>query len=138
MALDGPQAAVAAVLSRGHTIDRLNSSELQEIVKQIESLNSKLQDENNAIEPATKKPKQGSEQLSDKKEDDEGKEQENKPEDKNNEGEANKAEAVKADPKAESKEQRKKRLHARFMRFSRSLVSHVLIMFMSNMQLCKD
>ena len=72
MALDGPQAAVAAVLSRGHTIDRLNSSGLQEIVKQIESL--KLQDENNAIEPATKKPKQGSEQLSDKKEDDEGKE----------------------------------------------------------------
>ena len=99
---------VAAILQRGHTVDRLTEAELQEVAENI----SALQKQRAATAPAASS-KEG--------------EYAKKPEASQD---TNAAPAEKDAEEKESKAARKKRLHARNMRYYRSFLSSSLATFM--------
>ena len=123
-------AAVANLLSRGHTIDRLSSEDLAEIVKHIEQVRAEKQetpikqafsgDPAAALSSASPGKRKNAGSPASKRSDG----QEDKEENKKNKKDDSKTEnECKPEVSEEQKKQLKKRLHARYMRFSRSLVS---------------
>ena len=132
---------VQSLLSRGHTIDRLTDDQLAEIVRQVDEVKrerSKLTAEQPAAKKTTADESKDQEPPAKKTRADESKDHSQEPpakkakadESKDASHAESKPEAAPSgshgDPPQETKDERKKRLHARYMRFSRSLVSHVL------------
>ena len=126
-------AAVANLLSRGHTIDRLSSEDLAEIVKHIDQVRAEKTTPmkpspgdpaaaSNSASPGKNKRKTPS--ASKRSDDDQADKEEKKiktnHEAKTDEDASKPHEVADEDQK---KKELKKRLHARYMRFSRSLVS---------------
>ena len=134
-------ARMQSLLQRGHTVDRLSEEDLQEVVRQIDALKAKRNQtdpsqeaasapgHNSKADPpaspkhgsARKTPKSGKKRKSPKKSPE-------KAEDKDEKDASTSTgqQQASSSAKDESKQQRKKRLHARYMRFSRSLVSSSL------------
>ena len=103
---------VNAILKRGHTVDRLSEAELQEVVQSIEAL-QKTRSAARAPEACGKGPEEAKAGQAPKPSED---------------PKAGEAPAPAEAPKAgegsnETKAQRKKRLHARNMRYYRSFLS---------------
>ncbi|CAE7248703.1 unnamed protein product [Symbiodinium sp. KB8] len=99
---------VKSILQRGHTVDQLSLDELKSIVKHVDAKQQKK-----AAEEASPKPAEAASKESGLKNDDESKLQEVAKEENGQE----------CEEKVETKEQRRKRLHARNMRFYRSFES---------------
>ena len=113
--------AVASLLSRGHTVDRLTDEQLLEIVQRVDEAKRERNQTTDDEKPAAKKAKAGDHEVNEKEPSAKKAESKDAPEAKTNEEKD-------APPGVQGKtrEERRKRLHARYMRFARSLVSHVL------------
>ena len=127
------------LLQRGHTIDRLSPDDLQKVVAMIDQLHaSKPQPSSQPSEPTQDAPSSGTPKRKPSSPKSSKKSSSKKPKlhadatAGSNEVAGDKlievpkettVETKEADTKPETKQERKKRLHARYMRFSRSLVS---------------
>ena len=127
-----------SILQRGHTVDQLQDWELQEVVASIDRMQKERKNSAEASNPAGKEQAAADAQSSGKenKEISKTESEWNKKEEKEKSAEQLAAEALQKqqeqpDParastgKPESKDDRRKRLHARNMRYYRSLSSHL-------------
>ena len=122
-------AKVHALLQRGHTVDRLSDEQLQDVVAQIDSLKKSRQQQQQPAQPSPAELPAGKSPKSSKSSPCKGSAKKKRSPKKS--PKADKSEAAEQEPEQEqeSKAARRKRLHAGFMRFSRSLVSCSLSLY---------
>ena len=125
---NAPESRVEGLLQRGHTVDRLSEAELQEVVAQIDSIRESMKRGSEAEQPASKRADNA--ETKDEKKNPEGKEAKESEPQQEQEAAAKQEDAkpAAADNKKETKEERRKRLHARNMRYYRSFASYLPIL----------
>ena len=120
--------ALASLLQRGHTVDQLQDWELQQIVADIDRLQNEKKNktsDDKANSKAAEGEREQAQPTKKQKQDGDAKDDDTKgtaieKEEANEEDPATKAQQA----KEQAKEERRKRLHARNMRFYRSLSSY--------------
>ncbi|CAE7611107.1 PLCXD2 [Symbiodinium sp. CCMP2592] len=110
---DAEASRVQSILQRGHTVDQLSMEELQLIVKHVDAEQQKKKAGGTA---AAENPEAAGKKTNEKKQDEQHEAQDEKQEDA-------KEEVEEQEKVPETKEERRKRLHARNMRFYRSFDS---------------
>ena len=111
---------VANILKRGHTVDRLSEAELQEVAKSIEQLQKQRGQGSKEAPRANSGAAASSKGPNPEAAEAEKPQHEMKPDENN-------GEVMKTEEKKETKAERKKRLHARNMRYYRSFLSSLAL-----------